>query len=230
VEQGSRVPAERHPEPLLRYQAAPSLHLSEGTHWAFGKAGRPLALAALEHYPRRDGEALALLKLVSLSDGPVAAEDPDQGWKWTPQQAGVLLRPFPEAPAPADDAAGRLRQMQELAARFTLSERPGPREKPEEMHLLAGPVYRYADPGAGLLDGSLFCFARASNPEVVLLLEARLSGSSRSAWQYALARMRRVELSAGLDGQQVWKQPPIRPRPEDAYWYIQGPPYRPQKP
>jgi hypothetical protein len=85
-------------------------------------------------------------------------------------------------------------------------------------------------PGAGLLDGALFFIARATTPEVVLLLEARHTGSSRPAWQYALARMRSGELSADLGGRPVWKQPPVKPKPEEAYWYIQGQPYRPQKP
>jgi WD40 repeat protein len=229
ADQGSRVPVEPLPDPLLHYRHADDLHA--GTLWAFGKAGRPVALAALEYLPHRDQESGALLELVSLADGLVVAEDKDDGWKWSPRQAGVQLRPLPGAPYPAADEAGRLRQMQDLAGRFTASERLRPDEKDLKLGLLAGPLYRYADPGAGTLDGALFVFAEGTNPEVILLVEARGTGTSRPTWHYALARTGAAELSASLDGRQVWKQASKwETEVEATYWHIHGPPYRPQKP
>ena len=68
---------------------------------------------------------------------------------------------------------------------------------------------RYRDPEAGLLDGMLFAFVGATNPNVLLILEAWSEDAGNRAWRYAFARLSNVEETALLDGKQVWNVPLI---------------------
>lgn len=54
-----------------------------------------------------------------------------------------------------------------------------------------------------LLDGALFVFAQATDPEVFLLIEARQSAKG-STWSYALARMNGVAFTVLHQKKKVW--------------------------
>ena len=72
-----------------------------------------------------------------------------------------------------------------------------------ELRLLPQPLYRYEPKGGEVLDGSLFSFALGTDPEVLLLIEARRIKDAWS-WQYAIARFNYAELSAKFKDEQVW--------------------------
>ena len=95
---------------------------------------------------------------------------------WTPSRPGLELKPIPDAPAPADSASARLRQMRALAQEFT--GRQTTREGVDrDMRLLAQPIYRYENTKGDLIDGGLFVFVLGTDPEVFLLIEARRPAS-----------------------------------------------------
>jgi hypothetical protein len=80
-----------------------------------------------------------------------------------------------------------------------------------ELRLLPQPLYRYerdvtADDKTGLLDGALFAFAQGTDPQSLLLLEARRNGS-KSEWMFAFARSASGALDARYRGQVVWSVP-----------------------
>jgi WD40 repeat protein/tetratricopeptide (TPR) repeat protein/serine/threonine protein kinase len=223
MDKGNPVPAELVPGALHRYED-PDRDLHEAALWGWGRTGRPVALAAMEFSPRADGGAHAGYELVSLADGPLRAEGNSGKWRWSPRQPGVVLRPFPEARAPADTEAERLGQMKELAKRLTSFEAFGPDRKPVELRLLEEPLRRYAEPASGLLDGALFVFAHCGNPEIVLLVEARAGGNGGARWHYGAARLTTAELSLRLDGREVWKQPAGSTlTSQDSYWIVSEP-------
>ena len=68
---------------------------------------------------------------------------------------------------------------------------------------LGAPVYRYGDPLREPLDGAVFVFAQATDPELLLLLEARVEKSG-SQWQSALARQTMWVLEVHLDERPIW--------------------------
>jgi tetratricopeptide (TPR) repeat protein len=243
VEQGQQVPVDVLPEALWRYTQPGK---QEGSLWACGRTGRPVALVGMEFYPPEDGgawgsyEFVSLLsndlskseasgvwgsyEFVSLSSGHVTAAG-EGDWKWSPKKPGAEFKPLPDGPAPAEDAAGRLGQMKELLRRFTASEKPLPGK---ELALLEAPVHRYADAERGLLDGAVFVFADGTNPEVILLMELRRADkASPPQWQYALARMSAAQLRVNLDGTEVWRRPGGKMKPEDEY-AVFGAPYLPK--
>ncbi|HJT35269.1 MAG TPA: hypothetical protein VJ783_24805 [Pirellulales bacterium] len=129
---------------------------------------------------------------------------------WSSGKAGVEFRDVPDAPAPADDQAARLRQMKSLAERFTARLRPldASAGTPEVLRLLPRPLYRYdikdsKGQGAALRDGGMFAFVMGTDPEVVLLLEAA-ERDNKVVWQYAFARATAYAVDASLGDEVVW--------------------------
>ncbi len=216
---GSAKKSELIPEPIYRYDD-PARRYSDGTIWAFGATGRPTAVLCLTLQGNaRDGLSW-LHEATSLADGPVAAtgRHASGSWAWNPKDRGVDLKPVPDAPAPADDEARRLRQMKEISRRFKASESLDPaRNDPSdrfELRLLPQPVHRYADPGSGIVDGALFLMSYGRNPEIVLLIEDRREGTAGPAWSYGLARLSAARLRVSIDDKEVADLP----KPAVAGW------------
>jgi hypothetical protein len=129
---------------------------------------------------------------------------------WSPGKAGVEFRDFPDAPAPAEDGAARLRQMKSLAGRFTARLRPlnGENGELEVLRLLPRPLYRYElkdSKGTSpiLRDGAMFAFVMGTDPEVVMLLEA-VEREGKAVWQYAVARATSYAVEASLGDEVIW--------------------------
>jgi len=77
--------------------------------------------------------------------------------------------------------------------------------KKEDMRLLPAPVYRYASEKQGVTDGALFAFARGTDPEAFLMVEAR-KGRDGEEWQYAFARfVGHASLRAVRADREVWQ-------------------------
>ena len=91
---------------------------------------------------------------------------------WAPQSAGVKFQPVPEAPVAAETPQQRLSQMKNLAHDFTaLMIDEGGQE--QELRLVPQPLIRYEPKDKRILDGGLFSFAAGTDPEAMLVLEAR---------------------------------------------------------
>ena len=197
-------------EPVFLWDDA-ARHLSEGSMWAWGKPGRPVALLTTS-IQQKPTVRFWVCEMTSLSERPLAVVAPN-GKVWEPGPS-LEIRPIPKAQAPASDESKRLRQMKELARRFKAFEffEPAPEAAPEryELRLLIQPVQRYSDAKSGLIDGALFLLSYGQNPEVVLLLEARREGDHEATWFYGLARTGAARFIATLDDAEVWQQPRLR--------------------
>jgi hypothetical protein len=73
-----------------------------------------------------------------------------------------------------------------------------------DLRLLPQPLLRYESKHHGVIDGALFALVEATDPEALLVLEARESGGE-AEWQYAFARMNSLWLGAKLDDTNVWQ-------------------------
>lgn len=142
----------------------------------------------------------------SLSTGPIACEK-DGAIIWTTAKPGVEFKPIPGAPEPAATPLGRLRQIRELAKDF--SGRENDREKEDrDMRLLTQPILRYEGTEFEPVDGALFVFAHGTDPDAILVIEARkLDGVLK--WQYALVRMTTSALRVNHRSVEVWNVPMI---------------------
>lgn len=216
VDGEAKPPAPPRPEPLLRYSDPPR-GIQDATLWAWGDRGRPIALMKVERWSNRRPEVRWNFGIVSMSTGRVEVKYSD-GLVWASRKIGWESHPFPDAPPPADSEAKRLAQMKELARRFSVTIHSVHNDNPLQLRLMPKPIERYADPTSKILDGALFALAFGTNPTVLLAIEAEGIDAAGASWRYALARNGSGEMSALLDGKEVWNQPyALAPGDSDVY-------------
>ena len=199
-DQSSGQKLQHQPEPILRWLLQLDRRFYSDVYvWTLD--GRPEAVAAITsvYGARRIMET----EIHSLSTGLLLMSH--QGKVvWQPERGGIEWKPLPGAPRPAVTPASRLVQMRALAAQFSLKADYGKMMK-EDLRLMPAPVYRYTSEKQDVVDGAMFAFARGTDPETFLLLEARKSPAGE-AWQYALARFcGHCSLRALHDGREIWQ-------------------------
>ncbi len=164
------------------------------------RRGRPEAVVCV--YP---WTGLLVHDFSSLSRGRVAGRQGDEVF-WETGQPGAEFRRIPNAEAPGESRAARLRQMKDLArARFEgtlVGWKPDDSDR-QELRLLPRPLYRYAASVDGAVDGAVFAYAMGVDPELLLLLEA-VADSRGTHWEYAFVRRTSGELQGRLDQTVVW--------------------------
>jgi hypothetical protein len=185
-------------EPVLHW-TNPLRGSVAGASFVWVADGRPEAIASLFRYNEggrivEDDEfqSLATVGLTATRDGQAA---------WAPRAAGLTLAPIPGAPKPAASTRERLRQMRALAQEFhAFLDLP---EDHTELRLLPQPLYRYQANRPDLPDGALFAFVLTTDPEVLLVIEARPVDGAPT-WHYGFARMSMVNLRARHKDRDVW--------------------------
>jgi hypothetical protein len=187
---------ERTAEPVQRW-TNPIRGQLDGCLFLWTLSGRPQAV--LTFYPMLEGTAWHH-EFQSLALTPLVANY-DNAEVWRPDLPGVEFKLVPGASAPADTATRRLSQMRSLARLFTAS--VDVRGEKANLRLLPAPVYRYGQAGHEPLDGAAFVFAQATDPELVLLLEAQ-SLENNPRWCFALARLTMWPLAVSYDSAPVW--------------------------
>ncbi len=192
------------PQIVMRWQNAVRVQTGAALLAVWTDHGRPAAMASIFQW---DSDICHEFGSLSRSNLLVARNK--TAVVWSPKKSGVDFRDVPEAPAPAENPAARLRQMKALAERFTaqLPERSAG-AKNEVLRLLPTPLYRYdlkdskgADPA--LRDGGMFALVMGTDPEVILLLEA-VERDEKVVWQYAFARATGFAAEANLGKDVVW--------------------------
>jgi hypothetical protein len=217
---GERIELIDHP--LLAYDD-PARVNSNGTVWAWGKTGRPLAF--LELFQGSSQDTSWVHAVTSTSAGDVSLTIPQIG-KWHPPAKAIEWHVIKEAPPPDTRTSARLRQIKDLARRFTGHEFWDPDNSRFELRVLPQPVHRYSDPSAQIQDGAALIIAHGTNPETVLLIEAVGASPKEARWQYALARSSHAEAHVELDGHEVWKCDRAGENnsgPAQSYWLFNSP-------
>lgn len=185
---------------ILRWSNPLGGRKAHGEFFVWTDRGRPAAVLSLYRYTGPDGVVHEHHEWSSLALESLTADGPK---RWSPAQPGIELKAVPEAAAPADTPVRRLRQMRDLAARFSATKTTREGQTTRDLRLLPQPAYRYESADATVLDGALFAFVEATDPEILLVIESRATGS-KQAWHFALARMNSVRLEAALDDRPVW--------------------------
>jgi hypothetical protein len=195
---GDKLVIER--EPVLHWDN-PARTGEDGSVFVWTLDGRPQMIGTIFTYLLNDKinrkheyHSLALEPLTAKFDGKTV---------WTPSTAGIKFHPLPEAAAPAGSARLRLTQMKALAREFSASMRE-PEGEQFQLRLLTQPLFRYEPMSKEVLDGALFAFSLGTDPEVILLLEARRAKEGYQ-WQYGLARFHYIELHVQHDDKEVWR-------------------------
>lgn len=195
--------ARLHPKALLQWSnpVAGSIH---GAVFVWTDRGRPAAVGSIYRW-FSPGHHMGV-ELHSLDQERISADRSGRPI-WSASRPGAERKPIPGAPAPANNPAGRLRQMRALAKEF--EGRETTREGlSRELRLLTQPLYRYESTEPEVIDGGLFAFVEGTDPEIVLLIEVKTSPDG-PRWEFAAARMNSITLSLTRRGSEVWSAPTI---------------------
>jgi hypothetical protein len=147
----------------------------------------------------------------SLSEKPLSGQRPGQSGAWSLEGAGVMPKPIPEAPSPAGSRAARLAQMRDLAREFSATTTLEGVE--QELRLLTQPLHRNEKTTGDVLDGALFTFVTGTDPELMMVIEARpAAGSDKPIWHYAAGRFTDLTLKLRHKGTELWTHERGAPR------------------
>ncbi len=226
------------PAPLLRW-TNPHSNIKDGALVCWTDTqGVPVAAAQICLTPNSDSEWA--IELQSLASEPLTLQNGKID-TWIPKSAGVTWSRDKKAGVPANDAKRRLIQMRSLARRFRADD--DFEQEESSLRLLPNPLLRYSNPDAGIIDGGLFSLVHGTDPELLILVEARKSTDrsdvavdvadgadpgSETWYQWALAPMTTFELKAFLDRKEVWHKPQMTSNlPSDVFLQrllVPGPP------
>lgn len=191
--------------PIFRYDDQPRKIL-DGTLWAWGQSGRPVALCKVEDYISNEGNRLWVHCLASLSSKRISAKWED-GREWTATKPGLKLKELPNGPLPNENPRLRLTQFRQTARRFSATLNDPRINDRQQMRLLPQPVCRYKDQESNLVDGAIFVLAsNGTNPDACLVLEILEPGDDQFVWKFGIAAMTAHALEMKLDENVVWSK------------------------
>jgi hypothetical protein len=159
----------------------------------------------------------------SLASSPLTTKL-DELAIWEPQNPGMTYRSLPGA-TPGASQPIRLQQMRTLDREF--SAELVPTNSPSKpLRLLPAPLYRYATPRGEhsadeVIDGTVFSFVQATDPEVLLVIEA-IQAEGTTRWQYAVARMSMVPMKVSHQDSVVWETDWARSSTTGPYFVLEA--------
>jgi hypothetical protein len=195
--------------PLFHYTDQPR-RITDATLWGWVADGRLVAACKIEKYDHENPALQWLYCFGSLAPGSIEAEWPSNR-TFLAKKPGIELTRIAAAPAPATGAPARLRQMKEIADRFsaTLIDATDGDQR-QQMRLLPRPIYRYEKPPAEMRDGAVFGFTtNGTNPDAILVIELHHGGDAGGEWKFSVAGMTTGGLSVTFDNKEVWSKPGV---------------------
>lgn len=200
--------------PVLRW-SQPVRGGDDGAVYVWLDEGRPAVIGSIFAWPLPDGVRVVAHEMHALTTAPMRAAY--QGKEvWSLDKPALEFKRVPGSPPPAPAATQRLAQLRTLGREFTA--RSIDRNESEwELRLLGQPLYRYEikehseadDEGerpeaTELLDGAILSFVQGTDPEILLVIEARREGI-KAYWEYALARFSDLQLIVKHKETEVWR-------------------------
>lgn len=194
------MPIDLRDGPLLRW-SNPVNGDPDGALFIWTAHGRPQA--AVQVFRTKGGYWLHELQSL-CTDTFQATNDGNPAWE--PAKAGLEMRHAPESPEPAESGRQRLAQMRAIADEYSAIDDFGGKQSRWELRLLTTPLYRYADPDRGIVDGALWAFVHGTDPEVFVVLEASETPTGLE-WQIGMAPMTAYAVEVSRKGKPVWNAP-----------------------
>lgn len=232
LEHDADAPLELVAQPVFHYSNPVRAGDQHGAVYLWIREGRPEIIGSIwssvplgESPPHRavshEFQSLAMSGIKSRHPPRVGRRGPVPDWQTS--DPGVAFELLAGAPAPAATPALRLVQMKRLAAEFTATIDASDVEVQNDLRLAPQPLYRYASESAGTHDGALFAFMQATDPESLLLIEARTTPEGHR-WHFAAARFTNRPLRLTRRGRDVWNCPRdevyVSGKPYFLYWRV----------
>ncbi len=220
-------PLKFQPKSLLRW-SNPIIGEIHGNVFLWTHNGRPQVIGSLLQWysPHKHGTH----EFHSLSSSPVRGYR-NGSEKWITSQPGLQFFKLRNQLIVPDERTMRLRKMRAIARGFRITSTDR-HNSSYDLRLLTQPVFRYGAQDE-LIDGAIFIFVQGTDPEVILLVEARREDDS-AAWHVALAQMANLNFVAEFGAEEVWrvKRVPYAQvmRARDPYVIIRVPPDKSDRP
>ena len=163
--------------------------------------GRPHATLGI--WP--EGAAMGY-EMQSLSPTPFLVEFPN-GEEWKQRTGALEFNELETKKPPSKSERLRSLEMKQLVrTRFRGRVQDWDKKNPGQLRLLPKALYRYGETKPKhVVDGAVFAFALGTDPEMLVLLEARNhEKSGELKWFYAFGSATLYHLDGFLDGVQVW--------------------------
>jgi hypothetical protein len=197
--------AEVVPDPVFRYSDV-EREIPDATLWVWTREARPVAFQKVE-VNAHGGSSLWTICFASLSPDLVDVRWPAEPVRRTYESTapGVTFRPIPDVDPPSDNPRLRSIQIKRLKDRFSARLDPA-----GEARFMPRPIFEYEDPESKLQLGSIFGLsATGTNPDALLLIEARPYDENELRWEYAHARLTTNGVTLKCDDEVVWEDPPV---------------------
>lgn len=178
-------------------------HLFVWTH-----AGRPEAIGTVFSTRAANPQKRKLIhEFHTLSTERLFPVTPESSaYQWKPER-GIALSAVSDAPAVAGSENQRLQQMRTIARSFD-AESKSREGKTWEHRLLPRPLFTYSPTSGEVLQGALFALisSAGTDPEVLLMIEARHPGKKDKiwAWHAAALRFSDKDLTVKRNGKTLW--------------------------
>ena len=172
--------------------------------WTYQR--RPAAIGTVFSHPTNNGMYRRFYhELHSLSETTIAPDREREPVRWKPR-GGVRWYPLQNVAAPAEQPARLQLQIRQLARRFSAHtvDRTGQRWP---LRMLSRPIYRYPANRPHHLGGVLLSLLgdAGSDPELVLMIEAKLLSDGTAAWHFTPVRMTDHETFLSWDDREIWQ-------------------------
>jgi hypothetical protein len=198
-----------HPRPILKW-TNPVSGIEHGALVMWQDGVRPAVFAQVFKIPAP--ELFWLHECQSVASTPLEFRLDDKV-TWGPKRGGAEFARLEGVDAPSGKVLALVGQAKSLARRFTATEdfrtKPGSDISKFELRLVPQPLHQYQSVEKGVLTGCVFAFVNGTDPEVMLVLEAR-GGAEKSqqvpaGWHYLLCPMTCWGTSATFDQKVVWE-------------------------
>lgn len=190
-------------QPLMNWKN-PIRTQSRGALYVWDLEGRPQVLGSIFTFEYNE-VVRCRHELISLADQPLTAELNGEV-VWSPTQGGTEWTPCKPELVPAQTTSRRLFQMRSIARQFIGKLRTSDGQT-ATLTLIPQPLLRYQSVKDGIIDGAVFSFAQGTDPEILLVLEAKRSKDGETAFFYAPVRANYLGLSLEFEGSEVWSAP-----------------------
>ena len=184
LDEGQQQPLELQKEPVFKWQNLLRETGQLGAVYVWTREGRPELLGTI-FSQHEDKQRVVVHEFHTLSERVLSVRPPkDVLREWKPK-GSFPIKPLADAPAVSENASQRLLQLRSLAREFSAVTRSG--NERTEMRLAPRPLVRYQPTRSDVLNGALFAFlssAAGTDPEVVLMIEARRADAHAKDWTW----------------------------------------------
>ena len=209
-------------DPIFKWQNLLNQGGQLGAIYVWTLDGRPEVIGTI-FSQAEEGRRKIVHEFHTLANKPLIVDCPaDVERQWKPR--GTLsVQPLKATPAVAETAVRRLSQMRAISREFTGSTQKD--SERVELRLAPQPLIRYQPTNGEVLDGALFAYlssAAGTDPEVILLLEARRSVGQPNewAWHGGLVRFTERDFEVSRNGEELFSSisnPKLKATIEDQY-------------